>query len=181
MTLNLRAAYHALTTPPPVRSFYTDTIMRDPRFNSTQPVRDVNLLWPPFRAKIAAMIADAAAQGHVLRTTETYRSQALQSLYYRQGKTRLRTVGVHHYGLAVDFALYVGGVWETRGDRYYAILEPLCERYKLISGADWGFPPPAAHDFNDWDHVQAITILQQPALFAGQWYPAESYTPPNFG
>jgi hypothetical protein len=182
MTLNWRAAYHALTCPPPVKSWYTDVIMKDPRFNSRTPVRDINLLWPPFRAKIAALIADATAEGHDIRTSETYRSQALQTYYFEvTHTTRLRTVGVHHYGLAVDLVLYVGGVYESRGDRYYNILEPLCEKYKLISGADWGFPPPSAHDFNDWGHVQAIPVLQQGPLFAGHWYPSNDYVPPNFG
>ncbi len=179
--MNFRAAYRALTASPPVTSWFTEVIKRDPRFNSIKPVKDISLLFPPFRAKIVTLVADARAVGHDLRTAETYRSQALQEKYYAEHTTRLRTVGVHHYGLAVDLVLYIGGVWEQRGERYYSILEPLCQKYKLVYGADWGFPPPSAHDFNDWGHIQMIPVLRQAELFAGQWYPTADYISPNYG
>lgn len=162
-------------------TWYTDHIMKDTRFTSIEAVSDPTLLFPSFRDKVTKIIAAAKTQGVELRIGETFRSKQRQHQLFLQGATRLQNVGVHHYGLAVDLHWYKNGKFETRGDLYYPILYPLCRDNHLIYGADWGDPPPSKHSFNDWDHVQAVTLHDQPVLFAGQWYPGVDYVPSQIG
>ena len=157
-----------------MNNFYTDVIQHDPRFHSTKPVADLALLEPVTRAAVAAIINEAHQAGIELRVFETYRSQELQEIYYRRGVTQLRTVGVHHYGLACDLVKVVHG--QPNWDGSFAFLGPLAQKYNLIWGGDWGFPDEK-HSFRDWDHVQRILVSDQDALFNGGWYPDEQYSP----
>ena len=156
-------------------NFYTDTIEKDPRFRSTETIKDLSLLEPGMRAKVAQMIVLAHAAGHELRVGETFRSQARQTQVFNAGASQLRKVGCHGYGLACDLQLWIGGKYDPRGQDY-AFFEDLCRKVGLISGIDWG-TPNEHHSFHDWDHVQAIPVFRQPALFAGAWYPPPSYDP----
>jgi hypothetical protein len=83
-------------------SFYTNVIMNDPRFNSTKRIADPELLEPVTRDLVQAIITDAAVNGLKLMIFETYRSQARQIALFNQGATKLKQVGVHHFGLACD-------------------------------------------------------------------------------
>jgi hypothetical protein len=158
-----------------VGNFYTDTIRKDPRFNSTVPIHDVNLLEPGTRLAVAALLADARSKGYDLRSTETYRSATLQQLYFEKHETELRHVGAHHWGLACDFVLFVDGVYQERGEDY-AFLAQLAPKHGLISGITWG-TPKIDHPFKDWDHVQRIPVFRQDALFNGDFYPPSLYDP----
>jgi hypothetical protein len=155
-------------------NFYQDVIQNDPRFRSTKPVSDLALLEPVTRAAVQAIIADAAEMGHEMAVFETYRSQELQGIYFQRGVTKLRNVGVHHYGLAADIVKVVNGEPSWDGD--FTFLRDLCNKYNLISGIDWGHPDER-HSFVDACHVQRITVDDQPALFAGTWYPDSTYNP----
>lgn len=77
--------------------------MNDPRFKSIDRVADINLLEAATRQKVLDIIADAKAHGVELMIFETYRSQKRQVELFKQGASKLRQVGVHHYGLACDF------------------------------------------------------------------------------
>lgn len=149
-------------------TFYESTIQKDPRFTSTASIRDLALLEPEFRAKVSQLMAASAAAGVELMVTETYRSVERQEMLFEQKATRLRAVGVHHYGLACDFAKLESGKAEWGGD--WSFLGELCARFGLVWGGDWG-KPLAKHDFRDMDHVQGCTVEQQTALFDGSWYP----------
>ncbi len=159
-------------------SFYTEVIQHDPRFHSAVAVSDVRLLEPTFRAAVAAIVADALAEGVQLRVLETYRSQELQEAYYERGATQLRHVGVHHYGLAADLGIIVGGQVNWKAD--YSILARLAAKHGVVSGADWGMPD-RPHSFRDYDHVQRIAVSDQPRLFSQEWYPDASYRPAQVG
>lgn len=153
-------------------NFYTDVIAKDAKFNSQSCVRDLGLLEPVTRNAVIAIMADAAAMGIKLIITETYRSQARQQLLFDQKATQLRTVGVHHYGLACDFAkIDAHGAASWAGD--WSFLRDLAEKHGLISGLDWG-APGVRHSFVDPDHVQRCTVEQQGQIFAGGWYPPET-------
>lgn len=150
-------------------NFYLDTIRKSSYFDAPGSVRDLTLLEPFTRAAVQAIIDDAAAMGIKLMVTETYRSQDRQQLLFAQGKTELRAVGVHHYGLAADFCKISGGIAHWDGD--WSFLRDLARKHGLISGLDWGLPG-VEHSFVDPDHVQRCTVDQQSDLFAGKWYPA---------
>jgi D-alanyl-D-alanine carboxypeptidase len=153
-------------------NFYEDVISLDPRFHSTKRCNDMDLLEPVFRAKVEALIKAAAADGLALMVFETYRSQELQEIYYHAGKTQLREVGVHHYGLAADIVKVVDGQPSWEGD--FTFLRKYAEDQDLVWGGDWG-EPDQPHSFRDMDHVQRITVGDQNALFAGTWYPDDNY------
>ena len=155
-------------------NFYTDTITKDSRFHSTGPVADASLLEPVTRNLVQAIIADAKTHGIELMIFETYRSQERQSLLFDQGATKLKQVGVHHYGLACDLVKSVGGHPSWKGD--FSLLGHLAHQHGLIWGGDWG-NPNVRHTFVDDDHVQRCTIARQAALFSGRWYPDGNYDP----
>ena len=156
-------------------SFYTDVIQKSPHFTSATPCHDINMLEPVTRAAILAIIADAKMLGLDYRVDETFRSSALQLHYYNTGASRLKNVGVHHYGLACDIKWFVNGAFVTDGSKYQT-MRFLAEKHGLISGSDWG-QPTMPHSFRDYDHCQRVTLARQNDLFAGRWYPDETYNP----
>lgn len=157
-----------------IGNFYTNVIMNDPRFGSTKRIADPELLEPVTRDLVQAIIEDAAANGLKLMIFETYRSQARQIALFNQGATKLRQVGVHHYGLACDIVKDINGQPSWKGD--FSMLGALAKHHKLIWGGDWG-TPGSVHSFVDSDHVQRVTIGRQARLFAGDWYPDADYDP----
>lgn len=155
-------------------NFFTDVIMKDHRFHSTNRVADPNLLEPVTRAAVRAIIADAAAHGISLMIFETYRSQERQALLFEQKATQLRTVGVHHYGLACDIVKSINGEPSWKGD--FNFLGPIAQAHGLVWGGDWG-TPNVPHTFRDTDHVQRCSVAMQAGLFRGDFYPADDYNP----
>ena len=155
-------------------NFYTDVIMADPRFNSTKRIADPELLEPTTRELVQAIVADAATNGLKLMIFETYRSQARQMALFNQGATKLKQVGVHHFGLACDLVKDINGQPSWKGD--FSMLGALAKHHKLIWGGDWG-TPASVHTFVDTDHVQRVTIGRQARLFSGDWYPDGNYDP----
>jgi hypothetical protein len=155
-------------------NFFTNVIQRDARFDSTQRVADINLLEPVTRGLVRKIMAASAAQGIPLILFETFRSQARQAELFAKGASTLKTVGVHHYGLACDLVKDINGDPSWKGD--FGFLGKLAHANALIWGGDWG-QPGVPHSFIDADHVQRVTIKRQAALFAGSWYPDDTYDP----
>ena len=155
-------------------SFYADVIRPHPKFASNARVDDLELLEPVTRASIQQIIAGARGQGIALMVFETYRSQQRQDLLFQQKATQLRTVGVHHFGLACDLVKDVGGQPSWKGD--FTFLKALAEANGLIWGGDWG-NAHVAHTFVDADHVQRINVADQSRLFDLSWYPDDAYRP----
>ncbi len=154
--------------------FYTDTIVTDPRFTSTNLINDPMLLEPVMRTSVMSLIADAHGQGVELMIFETYRSKERQLQLFNQGKSKLKNVGVHHFGLACDIVKNKNGQPSWDGD--FSLLGKLGRKYGLIWGGDWG-TPNVPHTFLDMDHVQRCAIGDQPGLFALTWYPDDNYNP----
>jgi hypothetical protein len=155
-------------------NFYEANIKPDARFASTKRVDDLNLLEPVTRAAVLAIIKDADAHGIKFMVFETYRSQARQQELFSQGATKLKTVGVHHYGLACDLVKDVHGEPSWKGD--FSLLGTLAKAHGLIWGGDWG-QPGTQHSFVDPGHVQRCSLKRQASLFAGTWYPDDNYDP----
>jgi len=157
-----------------MNNFYTDVIQKDPRFLRLDRVADPALLEPATRRLVEQVIAGAKEMGIALMIYETYRSQARQQQLFEHGASKLRSVGVHHYGLVCDIVRHVGGEPSWKGD--WTFLGKLGRANRLIWGGDWG-NPKIRHDFVDLVHVQRCTVARQDALFAGKWYPDETYDP----
>ncbi len=155
-------------------NFYTDVISRDARFESVNRVSDASLLEPATRQLVAGIISAAHGMGIELMIYETYRSQERQQELFNQGATKLRTVGVHHYGLACDIVRMVNGEPSWKGD--FSFLGQLAQSSGMIWGGDWG-APHLKHSFVDNVHVQRCTVARQGDLFAGTWFPDDTYNP----
>lgn len=155
-------------------SFFTDVIEKDPRFTSSKRIDDLALLEPVTSAAVQKIIADSRVLGFEMMVFETFRSQARQLQLFAQGVTKLKTVGVHNYGLACDIVKVVGGEPSWKGD--FSFLAHLARKYGLIWGGDWG-APGQHHTFVDSVHVQRCCIGRQPALFRGEYYPEATYNP----
>jgi D-alanyl-D-alanine carboxypeptidase len=155
-------------------SFYTDVVKASPKFLSTDRVSDLALLEPVTRAAVQQICAAARDQGITLMVFETYRSQERQQLLFEQKATKLRVVGVHHFGLACDLVKDVAGQPSWKGD--FGFLKGLAEDNGLIWGGDWG-NGDVVHSFVDADHVQRINVGDQSKLFNLSWYPDAAYRP----
>jgi D-alanyl-D-alanine carboxypeptidase len=155
-------------------SFYTDVIQSNPLFGSPNRVADLDLLEPVTRDAVQQIVADAAKQGIKLMVFETYRSQQRQTELFNQGATKLRTVGVHHFGLACDLVKDINGQPSWKGN--FDFLKDLAENNGLIWGGDWG-NDTVVHSFVDSDHVQRINVSDQAKLFNLSWYPDDDYDP----
>ena len=68
----------------------------------------------------------------------------------------------------------VGGQPSWKGD--FKFLGKIAGKNKMIWGGDWG-NPGVKPKFYDPYHVQRCTIARQTALFAGTWYPDQTYDP----
>ncbi len=141
---------------------FLQKLRADRRFASPDRVGDLKLLFPPFRLKIESIVQEARALGEEYAVFETYRSTERQAKLFAEGRTKLRRVGVHHYGLAADLVRRIDGELTWEAD--YALLGRLAKARGLVWGGDWRF--------RDEVHVQAIAVSDQPRLFSGAWYPA---------
>jgi hypothetical protein len=155
-------------------NFYTDVISHDARFDSAARIGDASLLEPTTRQLVEGIVSAAHRMGIELMIYETYRSQDRQQELFNQGATKLRAVGVHHYGLACDMVRVAGGEPSWKGD--FSFLGHLAQSCGLIWGGDWG-APNIKHSFVDSVHVQRCTVARQGDLFAGVWYPNNIYNP----
>lgn len=135
------------------------------------------MLEPVTRAAVQAIIADALGMGITLQVTESFRSRARQQMMFAQKLTQLKECGVHLYGCAADVMRIEEGKADWTVADYY-FLGPLAAKHGLVWGGTWTQQndPTAIHTpgFHDWDHLQRVTIAEQPALFAGTFYPSDS-------
>jgi D-alanyl-D-alanine carboxypeptidase len=159
-------------------NFYLDVIAKDARFASVGRVGDPLLLEPTTRQLVERLVSASQQMGIEVMIYETYRSQPRQQALFDNGATKLRTVGVHHYGLACDIVRVVNGEPSWKGD--FTFLGQLAQSCGLIWGGDWG-APNIKHGFVDSVHVQRCTVARQGDLFSGNWYPQADYNPYDDG
>lgn len=155
-------------------NFYKNVITTNLSFKTKERVSAIHLLEPEFRRRMQNVIDDAKLLGHELRIIETYRSKERQLDLYNQKKTKLKNVGVHHYGIAADVVKMIKGNPSWGGD--WTFLGKLAEKHKLIWGGDWGFPNRKT-SFYDAVHLQMVSVKDQSKLFKGTWYPSNDYNP----
>ena len=158
--------------------FFTDVIKNDSRALTANRVNDTALLEPITRRKVLAIVSDCASHGVKVCVYETYRSEERQMQLFEQGATELRTVGVHHYGLAADIVPLDGAgnpTWDN-SEKAFALIGHLAHVHGLITGQDWGFPG-RPHLFIDQPHIQRCAEADQNVLFDGSWYPDDAYDP----
>lgn len=139
-------------------------------YKSIETCKDTSLLFPDFKLKVKNLMVTARqlVPSISLIITETYRSVDRQQYLFTQGSTKLKNVGMHHYGLAVDFAkvLPVSGTKRDelswKGD--WSFLGKLATQHGLVWGGDWN-EPTLKHSFQDLDHIQYVTLEEQTEIF----------------
>src|SRR5260370_25688162 len=119
-------------------SSFRDVVEQGPRFASLQRIKDLALREPVTSAAVKKIIEDARVLGFETMVFETFRSQARQQQLFTQGATKLKTVGVHNYGLACDIVKVVGGEPSWKGD--FSFLGLLARKPRLICGCAWAAP-----------------------------------------
>lgn len=94
-----------------ISEHYLKTIAISPKYNSTNSVKDKELLFEPFLQKVLSSFLQyktkyPEAEPYMV---ETYRSNKLQLQYYNQGASKIKENGMHHYGIACDVAFLING------------------------------------------------------------------------
>ena len=132
------------------------------------------MLEPITRNAVQNIIEEARILGVNFMVFETFRSKERQEKLYYKGASKLRDVGVHHYGLACDIVKNINGKPSWVGS--FEILGKLARKNGLIWGGDWGTPKKHSK-FIDSFHVQRCPVGRQNSLFSGTWYPTNDYNP----
>jgi hypothetical protein len=101
-----------------IAKFFQNVLFKSKRFNSSTPVSDQDLLYPPFLAKLQACIKQyqQTYPNQDITFTETYRSNTLQMIHYNNGASKIKKNGMHHYGIAADSIFIINGKKSYKGD-----------------------------------------------------------------
>ncbi len=131
---------------------YNNVLKCSEYFNSSKPVKDVDLLLPEFYNTLIFCFNEYRKKYPNQNThiTETYRSNILQLQYFKQGKSKIRKNGMHHYGIAADIAFIINDKLSYNGD--YHFLRKIFKDNKLTV-LDW-----------ELGHVQFIPVSEQNML-----------------
>jgi hypothetical protein len=112
--------------------------------SATDEIRGLSLVAPGFRARVEAVLAEAAGAGHVWRVNESLRTDARQAWLYAQGRTRAgaivtnapsATTSMHGHGLAVDLLPSTG--WDKTPMSVWLYVGRLAKKHGLVWGGDW--------------------------------------------
>ena len=159
-----------------IAQHYIAVIKNSKEFKINQAVRCMNqeLLEPKFRAKIDKLcdIMENEKGIRVVRQ-ETFRTNGLQLYYYNVGKSKIKTNGMHHYGIAQDLLCCDknNSVIEDGGANEYTVLRDTAVELGLFVIGRW-----------DAGHIQGIDVADQNALhnFVNN-YRAKKYTILQYG
>lgn len=133
--------------------FFVKNIVNSPKFNSPNPVSDMDLLLPEFKNKFAQCVVQYKTKypDQDVVFAETYRSNTLQEQYYNSGASKIKKDGMHHFGIAGDSIFVINGKRTYKGD-----VNLLRKIYKENGLTILGM----------WDplHVQFIAVEEQAQL-----------------
>lgn len=101
--------------------YYKDKILSSDFYKSSIPVKDVELLFPEFYNQLIYCFNEYQKKysNQKVYITETYRSNILQQKYFRQGKSKIKNNGMHHFGIAADVAFLINEKLSYKGDYNY--------------------------------------------------------------
>lgn len=119
---------------------------------------DTTKIYPPFHAKVQAMLAELDAQSASFWVVSGYRPYAEQTALYAQGRTTPGKIvtnaragqSSHNFGIAYD--LVRDGFMERAGlqpdyrPASYDVLGPAAQKHGIVWGGSW--------TFKDLPHVQ---------------------------
>ncbi len=133
-----------------IAKHYIEKIIPSEFYLAPNPCNNRDILYPPFLELVYKGIEDFKKfyPESEVAIVETYRSNKLQEKYYRQGASRIKKDGMHHYGIAVDLAFRVDDKITYNGD--YKTLRECMKKQGLILLGLW-----------DAGHVQFIPVDEQ--------------------
>jgi hypothetical protein len=101
-----------------IADFFLETLLPHPKYDSIALNADRSLLFPEFRAAVEKCIGKykSSHPGQDVTFTETYRSNALQLKHFKNGASKIKANGMHHYGIAADSIFVIGGKKTYKGD-----------------------------------------------------------------
>jgi peptidoglycan L-alanyl-D-glutamate endopeptidase CwlK len=115
--------------------------------------RDLSLLAPEFRLRVEAAIAECNDKGLDAWVYEAFRTDELQQLYYKRGRTIIPPTSTvtnaktnlyswHGYGLAVD-VVSKSKLWEpVEGEKWFRKVAQIFKAHDCKWGGDWTKPDP---------------------------------------
>ena len=98
--------------------FFTGVLIKNQKFTSATPVNDPALLFPDFLNKVKSCITEykKTYPNQDITFTETYRSNTLQAIHFKNGASKIKKNGMHHYGIAADCIFVIAGKKTYKGD-----------------------------------------------------------------
>lgn len=131
---------------------YSECIANSDLFDSSMPVKVTEYLLPDFYNTLIYCFNEYQKKypNHRVYITETYRSNVLQQKYFKQGKSKIRNNGMHHFGIAADVAFLINDKVSYKGD--YNYLRRIFKENNLTV-LDW-----------ELGHVQFIPVSEQNVL-----------------
>jgi len=134
-------------------NWYNNKIKAHPNYNSKKLTVDIDILYPPFAFLVIKTFALSRSEKLRICIYETYRSQGRQLDLFNQGKTKLSTNGMHHFGVATDIVFLNEKSQPSWDGKYnWKRLGEIGKSLGLTWGGDWG-----------WDnaHFQFIPVKAQ--------------------
>lgn len=101
-----------------IAQHYVERLIPSAEYLSSKSVRNIDLLFPDFTKKILAAeeLFNKTYSEINIYIAETYRSNALQKVYFNNGASDIKTNGMHHYGIAADLCFLIDGKVTYNGD-----------------------------------------------------------------
>ncbi len=136
-----------------IADFFLSKLLTNSKFNAVAPNNDKALLLPDFYSAIQKCISifQQAYPDVDIDFTETYRSNELQLIHFKNGASKIKRNGMHHYGIAADCIFIVKGKRTYKGD--ITLLRKIYKENGLFILGSW-----------DPLHVQFIDVPTQQTL-----------------
>lgn len=134
------------------------------------PSPSISGLYPPFEAKIEALLIAARAHGMEVGLFEGFRSWEKQAQIFAQGRTKPGKVVTkappghswHNFGLAADVVFRAKGKWSWAESHPWSRLGALGKELGLEWGGDWKrFPDRPHFEWKDKPSLASARLLYQ--------------------
>lgn len=136
-----------------IAEFYIKKLIPSDKYLNVLPCKDRSLLLPEFNDAVSRSIAKFQSRYPDVEVVfvETFRSNALQLKHFKNRASKIKSNGMHHYGIAVDLAFKIEGEFSYQGDYKYLRECHEMEGLKLLGLWDAG-------------HVQYVPVVKQADL-----------------
>lgn len=132
-------------------NWYQDKIKQHKQYQSLKVVSDIDVLYPLMAFLIIKLFINAYKEGLKVCIFETYRSQDRQLDLFNKGTSKIKSNGMHHFGVAADIVFRNEKnypIWQGK----WEILGRIGKNLGLYWGGDW-------KGFVDCPHFQLIPAI----------------------